>query len=156
LPPRKFVDQLIQVIETNLDHKEITMGSTILYIEDNPDNMLLVQCALESRGYKLLKEMNGVDDITMAEGNIVDLMLLDINLPNLDGYELAKCLRKSGKPELAKLLCWLLTHPPGFCRLLTGISSNREPFPSTEMHLKDLFWGNATSTSRQLQLDLTI
>jgi CheY-like chemotaxis protein len=81
LPPRKFVDQLIQVIETNLDHKEITMGSTILYIEDNPDNMLLVQCALESRGYKLLKEMNGVDDITMAEGNIVDLMLLDINLP---------------------------------------------------------------------------
>jgi len=77
------------------------MGNTILYIEDNPDNMLLVQRALESRGYKLLKAMNGVDGISMAEGNMVDLVLLDINLPDIDGYEVAQRLRKSSKAELA-------------------------------------------------------
>lgn len=79
------------------------MGNTILYIEDNPDNMLLVQRALESRGYKLLKAVNGVDGISMAEGNMVDLILLDINLPDIDGYEVAHRLRKSSKAELAYL-----------------------------------------------------
>ena len=76
------------------------MGNTILYIEDNPDNMLLVQRALESRGYKLLKAVNGVDGISMAEGNMIDLILLDINLPDIDGYEVAQRLRKSSKSEL--------------------------------------------------------
>jgi two-component system cell cycle response regulator DivK len=77
------------------------MGNTILYIEDNPDNMLLVQRALESRGYKLLKAVNGVEGVSMAEGNMVDLILLDINLPDIDGYEVARRLRKSGKSGLA-------------------------------------------------------
>ena len=76
------------------------MGNTILCIEDNPDNMLLVQRALESRGYKLLKAVNGVDGISMAEGNMIDLILLDINLPDIDGYEVAQRLRKSSKSEL--------------------------------------------------------
>ena len=79
------------------------MGHNILYIEDNPDNMLLVQRALESRGYRLLKAANGVDGISMAEGNMIDLILLDINLPDIDGYEVAKRLRKSSKSELANL-----------------------------------------------------
>jgi two-component system cell cycle response regulator DivK len=77
------------------------MGNTILYIEDNPDNMLLVQRALESRGYKLLKAVNGVEGISKAEGNMIDLILLDINLPDIDGYEVARRLRKSSKSELA-------------------------------------------------------
>jgi two-component system cell cycle response regulator DivK len=79
------------------------MGHTILYIEDIPDNMLLVQRVLESRGYRLLKARNGVDGIIMAEGNLIDLILLDINLPDIDGYEVAKRLRKSSKPGLANL-----------------------------------------------------
>jgi two-component system cell cycle response regulator DivK len=77
------------------------MGNAILYIEDNPDNMLLVQRALESRGYKLLKAVNGVEGISKAEGNMIDLILLDINLPDIDGYEVARRLRKSNKSELA-------------------------------------------------------
>ena len=78
------------------------MGNNILYIEDNPDNMLLVQRALESRGYKLLKAINGLDGVKMAEGEQVDLILLDINLPDIDGYEVARRLRASTKKsELA-------------------------------------------------------
>ena len=77
------------------------MGNTILYIEDNPDNMLLVQRALESRGYKLLKAVNGVEGVSKAEGNMIDLILLDINLPDIDGYEVARRLRKSSKSDLA-------------------------------------------------------
>ncbi len=76
------------------------MGSTILYIEDNPDNMMLVKRALESRGYTLLQAMTGVEGVSAAENNEVDLILLDINLPDIDGYEVARRLRGSSKKQL--------------------------------------------------------
>jgi len=76
------------------------MAHAVLYIEDNPDNMTLVQRALESRGYKLLKAVNGLTGVTMAEQENVDLILLDINLPDIDGYEVARRLRASSKLEL--------------------------------------------------------
>jgi two-component system, cell cycle response regulator DivK len=77
------------------------MGSNILYIEDNPDNMMLVKRALEGRGYKLLQAMNGLDGVTAAEKEEVDLILLDINLPDIDGYEVARKIRGSAKRTLA-------------------------------------------------------
>ena len=77
------------------------MGSNVvLYIEDNPDNMMLVQRALEARGYHLLKAMKGLDGVATAEKEHVDLVLLDINLPDIDGYEVARRLRSSSKREL--------------------------------------------------------
>lgn len=79
------------------------MTNNILYIEDNPDNMLLVQRALESRGYHLLKAMKGEAGIAIAESQQVDLILLDINLPDIDGYEVARRLRTSAKRELSKV-----------------------------------------------------
>jgi CheY-like chemotaxis protein len=63
--------------------------------------MLLVQRALESRGYKLIKAMTGVLGVETAEREEVDLILLDINLPDIDGYEVAKRLRNSPKHQLA-------------------------------------------------------
>ena len=77
------------------------MSKNILYIEDNPDNMRLVQRALESRGYHLLQARNGLDGVQAAETEQVDLILLDINLPDIDGYEVARRLRSSHKPALA-------------------------------------------------------
>jgi two-component system cell cycle response regulator DivK len=76
------------------------MTHNILYIEDNPDNMMLVQRALESRGYRLLKAMNGLSGVEVAEREDVDLILLDINLPDIDGYEVARRLRSSSKGSL--------------------------------------------------------
>lgn len=77
------------------------MTHTVLYIEDNPDNMMLVQRALEARGYKLLKAKNGLEGVTTAENEDVNLILLDINLPDIDGYEVARRLRSSSKRALA-------------------------------------------------------
>ncbi|MBI5965017.1 MAG: response regulator [Chloroflexi bacterium] len=77
------------------------MGNNILYIEDNPDNMMLVKRALEAHGYILLQAMNGLDGVATAEDQEVDLILLDINLPDIDGYEVARRIRNSGKTRLA-------------------------------------------------------
>jgi|SRR5687767_7328328 len=76
------------------------MSKNILYVEDNPDNMRLVQRALESRGYRLLQAKTGLDGVRIAESEQVDLILLDINLPDIDGYEVARRLRASKKREL--------------------------------------------------------
>ena len=76
------------------------MGNNVLYIEDNPDNMMLVQRALEARGYRLLKAVNGLSGVEIAEREAVDLILLDINLPDIDGYEVARRLRSSAKSTL--------------------------------------------------------
>ena len=77
------------------------MKNNILYIEDNPDNMLLVKRVLRSRGYNVLEARDGVEGLSIAESQDVDLILLDINLPDIDGYEVARRLRASRKQGLA-------------------------------------------------------
>jgi CheY-like chemotaxis protein len=79
------------------------MGNNVLYIEDNPDNMMLVKRALEARGYHLLQAANGLSGVDTAEREDVDLILLDINLPDIDGYEVARRLRKSSKIALTRV-----------------------------------------------------
>jgi len=76
------------------------MTNTILYIEDNPDNTTLVRRALEARGYKLINANNGIKGVDMAEAEEISLILLDINLPDIDGYEVARRLRSSSKHAL--------------------------------------------------------
>jgi two-component system cell cycle response regulator DivK len=75
----------------------VTMSQTILYIEDNPDNMALVERATESLGCLFLWAPNGVAGLEMVETFHPDLILLDINLPDIDGYEIARRLRAQGR-----------------------------------------------------------
>lgn len=76
------------------------MAKQVLCIEDNPDNMLLVKRVLEARGYVVLEARNGNEGLSMAESERADLILLDINLPDVDGYEVARQLRASAKRKL--------------------------------------------------------
>jgi CheY-like chemotaxis protein len=77
------------------------MGINILYIEDNPDNMTLVRRVMEAAGYTMLQAKTGLEGIAMAEKEKVDLILLDINLPDVDGYEIARRIRHNTKRRLA-------------------------------------------------------
>jgi len=79
------------------------MIPNILYIEDNPDNTMLVRRALEARGYKLLNSTTGIKGVQLAETEDISLILLDINLPDIDGYEVARRLRASPKRSLASV-----------------------------------------------------
>ena len=71
----------------------------VIYIEDNPDNMQLVQRAIAALGLKFLWAADGLSGLHMANAEHPDLILLDINLPDIDGYEVARRLR-SGKNGL--------------------------------------------------------
>jgi two-component system cell cycle response regulator DivK len=72
----------------------------ILYIEDNPDNMQLVQRVITAIGHQFLWAADGLSGINMVRTERPDLILLDINLPDIDGYEVARRLRANKGAQL--------------------------------------------------------
>ncbi|MDK9718281.1 MAG: response regulator [Trichlorobacter sp.] len=75
------------------------MGKRILYIEDNEQNMYLVTFLLEKHGYSVSPATDGQEGIDKAAAEKPDLILLDIQLPKMDGYTVARNLRNN--PDLA-------------------------------------------------------
>ena len=75
------------------------MGKRILYIEDNEQNMYLVTFLLEKHGYSVSPATDGQEGIDKAAAEKPDLILLDIQLPKMDGYAVARSLRSN--PDLA-------------------------------------------------------
>jgi two-component system cell cycle response regulator DivK len=69
-------------------------GKTILYIEDNPGNRMLIRRILEVEGYKVVEAEDGIEGLEKAKSMTPDLILMDINLPGMDGYELTGKLKK--------------------------------------------------------------
>ena len=61
---------------------------TILYIEDNPDNRLLVKRILLAEDYSLLEAKDAFDALNILQNEKPDLILMDINMPDMDGYTL--------------------------------------------------------------------
>lgn len=61
---------------------------TILYVEDNPDNRNLIRRVLGADGYSVVDAVNAEQAIEKLEGNHIDLVLMDINMPDMDGYTL--------------------------------------------------------------------
>lgn len=72
----------------------MTLGR-ILYVEDNLENRILIKRVLEAAGYTFIEAENGVQGLEKALHEHPDLILMDINLPDIDGYECTARLRKA-------------------------------------------------------------
>jgi two-component system cell cycle response regulator DivK len=66
----------------------------VLYIDDDAQNRLLVRRVLEVEGYIVLEAEDGPAGLELAADRNPDLILLDINLPGIDGYEIASRLKE--------------------------------------------------------------
>ena len=73
----------------------------ILVIEDTEDNRQIVGDLLSSAGYELIEAVDGLEGVATAEREQPDLILMDIQLPGIDGYEATRRIRKI--PALAKV-----------------------------------------------------
>lgn len=69
------------------------MSKTILIVEDNELNMKLFNDLLESKGYNILKTDNGLEAHKLARQHVPDLILMDIQLPEVSGLEVTKWLK---------------------------------------------------------------
>ncbi len=79
----------------------------ILYIEDNSGNRMLVRRVLEPEGYQIIEAPDGKTGMEMALADPPDLILMDINLPEVDGYTMTA--RMKATPTLSKIKVIALT-----------------------------------------------
>ena len=84
-----------------LDEKTYGNGEKILYIEDNPGNRMLVQRVLLVDDYVIIEAEDGRTGIERALQDKPDLILMDMNLPEIDGYQLTQKIRAI--PELQSI-----------------------------------------------------
>ena len=75
--------------------------ATILIVEDNEKNMKLARDILRAKGYAVLEAVNGLDGVRLALAHQPDLVLMDIQLPDINGIQAFERIR--GNPATAKL-----------------------------------------------------
>lgn len=66
------------------------MSARVLIVDDDPDLLELVSTALEAKGYRVFNAPDGRDALRLLETEPVDLILLDMRMPNMDGWTFAR------------------------------------------------------------------
>ena len=75
------------------------MGTGVLVVEDNPHSLELMSYLLDTAGYTVHCAQTGAEAIRLAETEHVDVVLLDLQLPDIDGYQVLRLLR--AQPRVA-------------------------------------------------------
>ena len=92
-----------QKLSSQGDIGQSTDGARVLLAEDNPVNSLIYTRYLKSKGFDLLHASNGQEAVDMAINEPVDVILLDMSMPILDGFEVMQKLRNSTDPRVARI-----------------------------------------------------
>ncbi len=66
----------------------------ILYVEDNPDNIYMLERRLKRRGYEVVIAQDGETGLVMAAAELPNLILMDLDLPGIDGWEATRRLKR--------------------------------------------------------------
>lgn len=83
------------------------MSRTILVIEDQEDNRRIMRDLLENSGYEIVEAVNGLDGVRAAESRPPDLILMDVQLPGIDGYEATRRIKTN--PDLKDIPVIIVT-----------------------------------------------
>lgn len=108
----------------------------ILVIDDLPDNVFLLQDRLEREGYEVIKAYNGLMGIQKAEEELPDLILLDVMLPDISGFDVCQKITSSEKTKLIPII--LLTALTDVENIKKGLQSGafdyvKKPFNRIEL-----------------------
>jgi two-component system alkaline phosphatase synthesis response regulator PhoP len=111
------------------------MRKTLLLVEDNIDLLELLVRSLSGR-YNLVTAMDGVEALRLADSSLLALVVLDLMLPELDGFQVCETLRKSPKTATVPIL--IMTGLPGEFPRLAGLDCGGTQFMTKPFQMESL------------------
>lgn len=108
----------------------------ILLVDDNEDNIRAMERPLRKKGYRLLKAMNGYEALSITQEKGVDLILLDIMMPGITGFEVCRQLKQSRKYQLIPIV--LVTALNQVQDRIEGIKVGADDFISKPFNREEL------------------
>jgi len=112
------------------------LAEKILIIDDDVDTLKLVGMMLQKQGYKIIASANGERGLTQAEAENPDLILLDIMMPEMDGYEVAKRLRANSLTANTPIL--MFTAKTQLDDKVTGFEAGADDYLTKPTHPTEL------------------
>lgn len=107
---------------------EVEKQSLILVVDDQPVGQMVLASLLEPEGYRLAFASNGPDALNQMRLMAPDLVLLDVMMPDMDGFEVCRCIRAD--PTLALIPVVMVTALDDQASLLQGIEAGADDFVS--------------------------
>jgi DNA-binding response OmpR family regulator len=110
---------------------------TILVVDDEPDILEVFRYLLENEGYRVVSALNGTDALALVNDKMPDLVLLDVLLPDLDGYEV--CRRMKDDPETMAIPVVMVTGVRTGPGKLEGVEAGADDYlhkPVNDVELK--------------------
>jgi CheY-like chemotaxis protein len=112
------------------------MAEKILIIDDDVDTLKLVGMMLQKQGYQIIASANGEQGLTQAEAENPDLILLDVMMPEMDGYEVAKRLRANSLTASTPIL--MFTAKTQLDDKVTGFEAGADDYLTKPTHPTEL------------------
>ena len=112
------------------------MAEKILIIDDDVDTLKLVGLMLQKQGYQIIAAANGEQGITQAEASNPDIILLDVMMPEMDGYEVAKRLRANATTATTPIL--MFTAKTQLDDKVTGFEAGADDYLTKPTHPTEL------------------
>ena len=100
--------------------------TTLLIVDDEERNRLLIESFLEGDEYEVYMAESGAEALLLAEGTMPDLILLDVMMPDMDGYEVCRQIRS--QPHLAAVPIIIITALDGRDSRLEGLDAGADEF----------------------------
>ena len=75
-------------------------GSTLLVVDDYPENLISMRALLARQDWQVLTACSGIEALSTLLEHEVDLVLLDVQMPGMDGFEVARLMRGSQRTRL--------------------------------------------------------
>jgi len=79
-------------------------GHTLLLVEDNEDNRIIYSTVLRHLGYRVIEAQDGVEAVELARTTQPDLILMDISIPRMDGWEATRILRGDSRTSAIPII----------------------------------------------------
>jgi two-component system sensor histidine kinase ChiS len=115
---------------------ESTRKPLILVVDDDPNSREIVQTFLESRGYRVRTAANGESALANVQADMPDLILLDVMMPGMDGWEVARTLKDH--TDYADIRVVMMTARSDFSDKQKGLQAGADDYLVKPIQLEDL------------------